>query len=308
MNKNNKIIKLLIILVILAAILVSPVYKILAGDFIDHGGDWGGDDSSSSSDYGSDDDYSGSGSGSGGSGSDSDGSIFFVAIIVIIIIILVVRAKNKGSGGNSFNSTPLQMSDTSSVDEASLAKLRERDPLFSEAAMLSKVENLFMTMQLAWCKQNYEPVRPFLSNALFEQQAKQLKDKVARDEKNVSSEIAVLQSKLESYSTDGHNEYLNVWMRIKMKDYLVKISDPTKIISGDTNRTYHLDFRWQMTRSAGGITDAATDAVKTGECPSCGANININQSGKCQFCGAVVSTTEYDWVLAKIDALQQRSR
>ena len=314
MHKNTlmKLFLLVMILFLCLTLVSSPVF---GGDWIDHGGDWGGSNNDWGSGNDSSSDWDDPGSFGflpfGGSGDGSGGEIFGFVVFLIIVFVIIAIARSKKNGGNSgsnYSTTPLQMSDTSSVNPSSLAKLKAEDANFSEAAMLSKAENMFTTMQIAWCKQDYEPVRPFLSNALFEQQQKQLKDKISRDEKNVSSEIAVLQSKLESYSTDGHIDYLNVWMRVKMKDYVVKISDPSKIVSGTPNRMYHLDFRWQFSRSAGSTTNAATDAVKTGECPSCGANININQSGKCEFCGSVISTTEYDWVLSKIDALQQRSR
>lgn len=307
-----------LLLLLCTCLLTSPVF---AGDWIDHGGDWGGDWGDSGSDWGDDwgSDYGDSYGGGVVIFGDSDGSgdlgtvgvIFAIAIILVVVFFVLSAQKSSGkrsAGRGGYASSSLHMSDTSSVDSLSLSKLKEADPQFSEAAMLSKAENLFTTMQLAWCEQDYEPVRPFLSNALYEQQAKQLEAKKDRDEKNISSEIAVLQSKLESYSTDGHTEYLNVWLRVKMKDYVVRISDPSVIISGTPDRMYYLDFRWTFTRSAGAITDAETDAVKTGECPCCGANINMNQSGRCEYCGSVISTTEYDWVLSKIDGLQQRSR
>ncbi len=311
--------KLLLILFALmlsgAIIFASPVW---GGDWIDHGGDWGGSsDSNLSGDFDSDWDNDSSGGifffgGDSGSGGSSFISAFAIVVVIIIVLVIISASKKSSHRSNSskggYSSSPLHMSDTSSVNRQSIEKLKEIDPNFSEAAMLSKAENMFTTMQIAWCNLDYEPVRPFLSNALFEQQSKQLKDKIARDEKNISSEIAVLQSKLESFSSDGHTDSLNVWMRVKMKDYIVRISDPSKIVTGDPSRVYYLDFRWQFTRTSGKITDAETDAVKTGECPYCGANINMNQSGKCEYCGSVISTTEYDWVLSKIDALQQRSR
>ena len=310
MNRQKKFI-ILSVLILVAALLAFHAVSVFGGDFIDHGGDWGGGggDYSGGSDY---NDYSsGSWDSSGGGDGISGPSAIVIIILVIVFVVFSAIRKNKfgnASPTNTYSTTPLQMSDTSSVNIQSINNLKQTDPTFSEAAMLSKVENLFTTMQLAWCNQDYEPVRPFLSNALYEQQAKQIADKITRDEKNVSSNIAVLQSKLESFSTDGHTEFLNIWLRVKLKDYIVKKSNPSQIITGSPDRTYYLDFRWQMTRSAGGKTVAETDAVKTGECPSCGANININQSGKCEYCGTVISTTEYDWVLSKIDGLQQRSR
>lgn len=304
MKRFKKSIAALIVFVLLIFSLTAVSYAWDYGGDTDWGGDSGwdaGDSDWGDSDWGdSDSDFFFT---DGSGGSLSLGGI----IVVVAVVIIVVAVKSKKGGAGVRSSSPMQMSDTSNVNLHNLALLKEKDPNFSEAAMLSRVEHLFISSQIAYADQDYEPMRPFFSNALFEQHVKQINDKKARGERNVVSEMAVLSSKLENFSEDGHNEYLDVWLRVKYKSYIGKISDPDTVVSGSKNKTFYLDFRWQFTRSAGGQTDAASDAVKTGNCPNCGAPINLNQSGKCEYCGSVISTTEYDWVLSKIDALQQRS-
>ena len=316
MKNRKKLIAALLVILVMALALAVTVRAWDYGSDIDYGGDsdwggssdWGSDsDWGGSSDWGSDSDWGGSGGFNffpiifGGSGT------FIMAAIVLIVILVIVTIIRKKAGGSSGGQTQIQMVDTSNVNLHNLELLKVSDPNFSEAAMLSKVEHLFITTQEAYCSQNYEPVRPFLSNALYEQHVKQIQEKKARGERNVMSEMAVLMSKLENWQQDGHNEYLDVWLRVKYKSYIGRIDDPSQVVSGNPNRTFFIDFRWQFTRSAGSQTVAATDAVHTGHCPNCGAPINMNQSGKCEFCGSVISTTVHDWVLSKVDAIQQRS-
>lgn len=298
MKRFIKNISVLVVLMLLLFCFAPGVYAWDYGGDSDWGGDVGGGD------WGGDSGWSDS----GGTTIISFGSTGAVgaAVVAVVIIVIVVSASRK-KGGKGTSGSPMHMSDTSNVNLHNLALLRESDPQFSEAAMLSRVEHLFISSQIAYAEQDYESMRPFLSNALYEQHVKQIEEKKAMGNRNVVSELAVLQSKLENYAKDGHTEYLDVWLRVKYKSYIGKISDPSIVVSGSKTKTFYLDFRWQFTRSAGAKTDAATDAVKTGECPNCGAAINLNQSGKCEYCGCVISTTEYDWVLSKIDALQQRS-
>lgn len=307
---------------IAAAVLICGIASATANDYNDWSGDFGGSDwGDSGSDWGdSGSDWGDSGgslwifdddgiSSCGGCGGCCGGTTVFIIIIIVLVIIIINNNKNNkngGGGGNGGNRpSVMQMSDTSSVDLSTLEELKASDPEFSEAAVLSWAENLYTTMQIAWSEQDYEPLRPFLGNALFEEHAKSLAAKIERDEKNERSEIAVLQKKLESFSTDGHNEYLNVWLRIKMVDKLVKRSDPSIVIH--PAKTFYMDFRWQLVRTKGAQTDAGTDGVKTGVCPNCGANINMNQSGKCPYCDSVITTEEHNWVLNKIDRFAQRS-
>ena len=36
-------------------------------------------------------------------------------------------------------------------------------------------------------------------------------------------------------------------------------------------------------------------------CPNCGAPTNITSSGKCSYCGSVITTKDYGWVLAGLE-------
>ena len=42
-------------------------------------------------------------------------------------------------------------------------------------------------------------------------------------------------------------------------------------------------------------------------CPYCGAPLDINSSAKCEYCDNIVSTNDYDWCLASIKGLSQRT-
>ena len=37
------------------------------------------------------------------------------------------------------------------------------------------------------------------------------------------------------------------------------------------------------------------------KCPGCGANISVNTSGKCEYCGSIFNIENYDWVLTSIE-------
>ena len=35
-------------------------------------------------------------------------------------------------------------------------------------------------------------------------------------------------------------------------------------------------------------------------CPGCGAPVNVNSNGVCEYCGTVYNTEDYDWILIDI--------
>ena len=36
-------------------------------------------------------------------------------------------------------------------------------------------------------------------------------------------------------------------------------------------------------------------------CPGCGANLDINKTGVCTYCGTVIELENYDWVITQMD-------
>ena len=149
---------------IIAAFIISVLFIFsLSANF--HAWDYGGD-----SDWGGgDSDWSGGDSDWGDSGSDfifvnsSGGDISIggiVIVIAVVVVVILVKSKTGNNRASVHQSSPMQMSDTSSVNLHNLSLLKEKDPNFSEAAMLSKVEHLFISSQIAYADQDYEPMRP----------------------------------------------------------------------------------------------------------------------------------------------------
>ena len=53
-------------------------------------------------------------------------------------------------------------------------------------------------------------------------------------------------------------------------------------------------------RKTGVKTKPGEATVNTTNCPNCGAPTKITSSGKCEYCGSIVTTGEYDWVLSSL--------
>ena len=42
------------------------------------------------------------------------------------------------------------------------------------------------------------------------------------------------------------------------------------------------------------------------KCPTCGAPLSVNTSGKCEYCGSIYNQEDYDWVLNELEVLNRR--
>ena len=55
----------------------------------------------------------------------------------------------------------------------------------------------------------------------------------------------------------------------------------------------------------GSLTKDAKDKEKGLVCPNCGAPLTGTSFGKCEYCGSIVTTGAYDWVLSAFTAIKK---
>jgi uncharacterized tellurite resistance protein B-like protein len=81
-------------------------------------------------------------------------------------------------------------------------------------------------------------------------------------------------------------------------DFRVSLKDG-KRLSGSTAVEPFVEF-WSWLRRHGVSRDPSKPGLIEGHCPNCGALVEMNQSAKCDHCGALLRSGEFDWVLTEI--------
>jgi len=71
-----------------------------------------------------------------------------------------------------------------------------------------------------------------------------------------------------------------------------------RLVGGDRNPRPILD-RWTFTRPVG-VASSKHGGVLAEACPSCGAPIAVDESGRCRHCGTEVILGNRDWVLSEV--------
>lgn len=289
--------KFFLILSIILAMAIPTLSIADVGDFESYDSDWGSSDWDSSdwdsSDWSSSsDDYYSYG---GTSSSDSNGAGVFIAFIIIIVIYILTK-----KGKVTVPNTPTTASHGYIRDEARSKevgeKIRETDKFFNDEKFLSWAKTSFIKLQTAWTERDWEAIRPIESESLFEQHSKQLKGYIDRKQINKMDRISVNYAELVSYNTDNEKDTLVVALNSSMNDYI--IDEVTgKVVKGDKDRRLTNTYKLTFIRKKGVLTSEGTDKVNTTNCPNCGAPTTITSSGKCEYCGAVITTGDHDWVL-----------
>lgn len=295
----------------------------------DWGSDWGSDwdsgdnwswdsdddDWNWGSDYDDDDWGSSSGSsfsvlpfffGGGSGGSTSGGGLSLSDILLILAVIAVVcfLANRKGAKNPSTSvHIPTQNRPQPMVND--LADLKARDPGFSEEKFLSDASNLYIQMQNAWTARNLTALRPRLSAALYAQSERQLEAYKQRHQTNHVERVNVIDKRIVGCTKDSQNDIITVRLTSRIVDYVTD-DYSGEVIRGDQNKELFMTYQWTFLRSLGMKTETVSGTDDT-HCPNCGAPINLNQSTVCEYCGSVLESAKFDWVVSEIRGVSQKS-
>ena len=259
-----------------------------------YGGDYGGDYGGGVIFFGGDDD----GDGSGGGGIGIVVGIFVLLVILILVFDKMKKAKRPPVGPGSM---PVQQPQN---HEASiLPAITQVDPNFSNDKFIAWTKEVFITLQQAWTARDWSKIRPFEKEELFRQHEMQLQEYIQLNRINIIERINIRQAYLHKYVRDNQYEYLTVYMSTRMVDYIID-EQSRKVLKGDPNTDCYLDYVLTFMRKTGVKTkDAASTAVSK-SCPHCGAPMQVTSAGKCEYCGSIITTGEFDWVLAEMDAVK----
>ena len=299
-------------LAVLAAVLVVCTMLSVTGfaDFGDYAGDsdygWDSGGSDWGSDWGSsydwDSDYYSS------SGSTGGGDFIWTAIVFVAIVVLAIvgnRGKGKNTrGGSGRDPVNLGQQPTAPLVNR-LDELKKKDPNFSEAKFLDDAANLYVRMQNCWTDKNLEPVRPHLSTELFAKSDRQIQAYKKNHQTDHVERISVLDTRIVGCDADSVNDIITVQLTARIVDYVTD-DNTGAIIRGSNSKELFMTYQWTFIRSLGKTTNAE-GGVDSEHCPNCGAPLDLNQSAVCHYCGATITSGDYDWVVSNLRGISQKS-
>ena len=180
------------------------------------------------------------------------------------------------------------------------------DPDFSATGIQEHMANLYVQMQNCWHNKNIEPVRPWLTDAFYNQMEGLLAPMRSKRETDYIERIAVREASLKGYYQAGGMDFLVAAIRTRITVYT--LDDRTgRVVSGSRNREKFMEYEWELTRRSGERTDRAKGGVKAVYCPHCGAPLDINASARCSYCGGTVIASSKNWAVCRIRGISQRT-
>jgi len=175
-----------------------------------------------------------------------------------------------------------------------IQELIEKDSSFNEALFLTKVNNIFVKFFTAIMTDKLPDVDHFISDKVYAYGENILLPLRGNNNRKMYDELNVKTSRIQSIILQEDTYVINVFLEARYMDYVLDLNTGNVVSGNDTSRVqvnYMLTFSKKV--------DSLTQGIVK-KCPACGAPMNINNSGKCDYCGAIYNQQDYDWILDDI--------
>jgi predicted lipid-binding transport protein (Tim44 family) len=170
-----------------------------------------------------------------------------------------------------------------------------RDPALDWGALMARIDLIFRSFHEAWTKQELALARPYLSDNLFQTQRYWVEAYQRQKLKNLTDGARIVAVHLARVVSDARYDAITVRVFATGLDYTV--DERGEVVGGSKARERAYSEYWTLIRGV----DRAGAPRATADCPSCGADLDVNMAGVCRYCDAKVTAGEFDWVLSRIE-------
>ena len=254
---------------------------------------------------------------SGSSSSSSGGSLgtgmnmlimFGVGGFLLYMFIKYLNDQNSSSGKSYGSSTGYNPPSHRRVEHNTLAVSRVKygDPNFDADAFASWVKEVYIQLQAAWTKKDWNLVRSLESTSLYSQHSTQLEDHIRAKTTNVLEKVYVENIRIKDfYENPDGNDTLVVILSSTLRDYVID-DETRKVIEGDPKQDLFTVYQMNFIRKHGSQTENnVQDEAVSDHCPNCGAPLKISAISQCEYCGADLTRSPNQWVLDTYDVVDE---
>ena len=165
---------------------------------------------------------------------------------------------------------------------------------FNEAMFITKVNNIFIKYYSAIMLDELDTVKHFVSEQVYNEGKNIINNYKANGYRQMYDMLNVKDSKIRDIKENPDNFVITVYLESRYLDYQIDL-DTGEFLSGNDKERIQVNYLLEFTRKK----DTKEQSIAR-ICPGCGNTIDVNNNGKCNYCGASYNQKDYDWVLTKI--------
>ena len=208
-----------------------------------------------------------------------------VVSLVIIVICILIDSKRKRVPVN------VQQSIVPSYD---VEEIKQVLPDFDKNVFRMLTFDIYKRIQVAWMDFDYEALRQYTKDELYNLYHSQLIALQVKKQRNIMRDFKLKSFEIVGMERVENTIALKVRMMVECFDYVV--DKEGKVVRGTDRQKMVYDY--EMTFIKGMDT-------KVNKCPNCNAPQENTNSSVCPYCDSVIVSSNYDWVLAKKQMINQ---
>ncbi|MGA9997662.1 MAG: TIM44-like domain-containing protein, partial [Pyrinomonadaceae bacterium] len=167
-------------------------------------------------------------------------------------------------------------------------------PEFVWGEFQARARLIFNELQAAWSTLQWDRARPHETDNIFQMHRYWIDAYKRQGLRNILDKCEITRMQPVKIKEDAF--YNSITLRIYARGYDYTVDQTGKVVSGSNSRLREWSEYWTFIRSRNATPSHARADLN---CPNCGAQLKVNETGVCQFCGGKVSSGEFDWVLSK---------
>lgn len=172
-----------------------------------------------------------------------------------------------------------------------LEELKKLDSTFTESMFKTKVDNIFVLMMSSIMFRDITRISSSLSENMRMQIQNRINELQDRNEIQMYDELNVKHTDIKDVQILEDRYVIEVILTSRYMDYRLDGST-RKFKSGNNSsrieKKNRLVFEEKRDHKSLGVV---------AKCPNCGANIDYNYSGVCEYCKSQMPKEDYDWIL-----------
>ena len=171
--------------------------------------------------------------------------------------------------------------------------------------MKTWLADIYVKFQKAWQAKDLSPIRKYMTEGYYSQMDMQVDKYRKKGQTNHVDDIKVLNVELLGWKQEGSTNIITARITARITDY---VTDDTtgSIVRGSNAKEKILTYEWTLARTSD-VTASRSAGTTEQTCPHCGAVLTLNQSGVCDYCGAVVISGSFDWAVRNIKGISQKT-
>ena len=236
---------------------------------------------------------SSSSSRSSSSRSSSSSGDPFAAMISVIIMIAIIVIWTIIANKKQLHKIVINKNNEDEIEN----KIKKSIPNFNKQEFLKQGYSIYYDIQMAWMDFKLEDIKDKVTDEIYTMYESQLATLEVKGEQNIMKDIQLKQSCLKDVTNQNGTITIKTNYVIEMYDYIADVNTK-KLIRGEDKKKIRILYEMSFRKTL-------NEDEKITHCPNCGAKVEMNSTGTCEYCGSKLVSENTKWVLTEKKVIEQ---